>query len=521
MLWIGDVGPNPHEVCVETAGVSYNGAGMMRHSLLIRVDFFVRCHIVRSQRSRIAAWALAFAVVLIARAALGAPPAATGGAVNATSGSRVAIAIAIADLMLVTGLVARGLDVRMVLLLGSIPLFLARGGLPTMLAKVVAEMANPLTVVPIGSAMGFAFVLRMTGCDQHLVQLLVQPLRRVRFLLIPGGIASGYLINTTIVSQAGTASVLGPILIPLLRAGGLGPAQAGAVLLLGASMGGELFNPGAVEMRKLAQLTGLPGGELVARSAGLNLAACIAALAAFWFLASRRSGGRDVAAFEERPVDAEREVSFRVSPVKAMVPLVPLLILFVDPMLGAYAPLRAIEGPPKILAAMLLGVMAAGLSTPKSAGGLAPAFFEGTGYGYYHVISLIVAASTFAEGVRLSGLIELVIRSISSWPNLAMVVAWAAPCGLAVVSGTGIAPAVAVMEFFVPAAGSMGLDPTRLGTVAALGAHFGRTMSPAAAVVMVSARLSEARPAQLIRQVAPALLIGGLVLLAAAILGWL
>ncbi len=168
---------------------------------------------------------------------------------------------------------------------------------------------------------------------------------------------------------------------------------------------------------------------------------------------------------------------------------------------------------------MLIGVVAAGLTTPKSFVGLAPAFFEGMGYGYYHVISLIVPASTFAEGVRLSGLIELVIRAIRPWPTIAMVVAWAAPCGLAVISGTGIAPAVAVMEFFVPAAASMGLDPTRLGTLAALGAHFGRTMSPAAAVVMVSARLSDAQPSHLIRQLVAPLLIGGLVLLTAAILG--
>ncbi len=86
-----------------------------------------------------------------------------------------------------------------------------------MLAKMVAEMANPATVVPIGSAVGFAFVLRTTGCDRHLVELLLVPIRRVRPLLVPGGIAAGYLINTTIVSQAGTASVLGPILLPLLR----------------------------------------------------------------------------------------------------------------------------------------------------------------------------------------------------------------------------------------------------------------------------------------------------------------
>ena len=169
---------------------------------------------------------------------------------------------------------------------------------------------------------------------------------------------------------------------------------------------------------------------------------------------------------------------------------------------------------------MLIGVAAAGLASRRSSGGLASAFFEGAGYGYHHVISLIVAASTFAEGIRLSGLIELMIHAIGPWPRLAMVVAMVAPWCLAIVAGTGIAPAVAVMEFFVPAAGSMGLDPARLGTVSALGAHFGRTMSPAAAVVMVSASLSQARPSQLIREVAPALLVGGLVLGAAAILGF-
>ena len=130
------------------------------------------------------------------------------------------MAIATVDLVVVTVMVARGFDVRLVLLLGALPLFLATGLMKAMLAKMVAEMANPKTVVPIGSAMGFAFVLRTTRRDRHLVELLLVPIRRVRMLLVPGGIAAGYLINSTIVSQAGTASVLGPILLPLLRAAG-------------------------------------------------------------------------------------------------------------------------------------------------------------------------------------------------------------------------------------------------------------------------------------------------------------
>jgi C4-dicarboxylate transporter, DcuC family len=462
-------------------------------------------------------WLLA--AMAVARA--DAPDASITAGASSTSAAGPAwgsVAIAAIDLVAVTALVAVGLDVRLVLLIGALPLFLATGTMPQMLGKMVAEMANPATVVPIGSAVGFAFVLRTTGCDRHLVELLMVPIRRVRPLLIPGGIAAGYLINTTIVSQAGTASVLGPILLPLLRAGGLDPARAGAVLLLGASMGGELFNPGAVEMRKLAELTGLNGPELIRRSAGLNLLACSAALLTFWILAIRRARSKAAEPAEDLPRPESAAPTFRVNLFKAIVPILPLAILLGEPLLGAWSPLRGIEGPPRILSAMLIGIVAAGMASPGSIRALAPAFFEGAGYAYHHVISLIVAASTFAEGIRLSGLIAIVIRSMASWPDLAMAAGMVAPWCLAVISGTGIAPAVAVMEFFVPAAGSMGLDPVRLGTVSALGAHFGRTMSPAAAVVMVCSTLAGARPIELIRQVVPPLLVGGAVLMTAAIL---
>ena len=49
--------------------------------------------------------------------------------------------------------------------------------------------------------------------------------------------------------------------------------------------------------------------------------------------------------------------------------------------------------------------------------------------------------------------------------------------------------------------------------------HFGRTMSPAAAVVMMAARLSGAGPRELIRRVAGPLLIGLAVLVVAGLLG--
>ena len=251
---------------------------------------------------------------------------------------------------------------------------------------------------------------------------------------------------------------------------------------------------------------------------GLNLVSCGVILAAFW-LVWRRLEPRgedlpvgDFSASDRSPEGGERQLDL----VKAMVPVLPIVLLSVDAMAGPYAVSRFLPGPARILAAMMIGVAAAGLTSLGKSGGLIATFFDGAGYAYAHVISLIVVASTFAVGVELSGLIGLLIDGLRAWPKSALVVAPVASWFLAFVAGTGIAPAVSIMEFFVPQSASLGLDPIRLGAVTSLAAHFGRTMSPAAAVVMIAARLSEASPWALIRRVAGPLLIGLAVLIAMA-----
>jgi DcuC family C4-dicarboxylate transporter len=288
-------------------------------------------------------------------------------------------------------------------------------------------MANPATVVPICLAIGFAFVLRLTECDQHLVALLLHPLRRFHALLVPGGIIARYLINTMIVSQTGTAAVLGPLLVLLLRAGGPGPVSAGTILLLGSSIGRELFNPGAVEIRKLAELMGLSSSAVIARSARLKPFGCAAALAAFWLLARTRERQQpDAVAPDAGPTEQPGDSPLlRVNLMKALVPVLPILLLTLDSLFGPNVVMRSLVGPARILAAMLIGVVVAGLTGLKKASGLSSAFFEGVGYAYTHVISLIVAASTFAEGVQLSGLIGLLIQAMIPWPAAELVVAMA------------------------------------------------------------------------------------------------
>src|SRR5262249_61438662 len=89
----------------------------------------------------------------------------------------------------------RKVDVRLVLLLAALARGVIGGDPAAIVRPFLTTFSNPQFVVPICSAMGFAHVLRHTGCDQHLVRLLVRPLQRVRLLLVPGAVVVGFLVN--------------------------------------------------------------------------------------------------------------------------------------------------------------------------------------------------------------------------------------------------------------------------------------------------------------------------------------
>jgi DcuC family C4-dicarboxylate transporter len=421
---------------------------------------------------------------------------------------------------------ARKTDIRIVLGVSATALFALAGQFEQVFVFVAKEMANERTVVPICTAMGFAYVVKLTACDTHLVRMLTAPLRWVRALLIPGGTCVGWLVNMAIVSQSSTAATVGPVLVPLVLAARVSLPTAGAMLLLGASMGGELCNPGAVEIVTLAQLLGLSNEATVLRVMPANLVASITALAVFWWLSVRAERRAREAAIDTEPAADAPPIAgtlevpadeFHINPLKALVPLLPLAILFVVPSLFTLP--EALTTSIMIAAAMLSGVVAAGLTDLSKAGKLASAFFEGAGYAYANVISLIVTATLFTEAIKANGIIEALAAMLSHQPMIAACSAVLLPGGLAAVSGSGIAPAVAVMKVLVPLAPSMGLDPGLVGAHCAVAAQLGRTMSPAAAVVMMTSVVSGVPAVELLKRVTIPLVAGAAATLVAGLLG--
>ena len=137
----------------------------------------------------------------------------------------------------------RGLDVRQVLSVTALLLAALGGDLRPVVREFLGTFSNEKFVVPICTALGFAYVLRLTECERHLVLLLVKPLRYFRWLLVPGVVLVGFLINIPVISQTSTAICLAPVVMPLMRSSGYSMATIGSCLLLGASLGGESSTP--------------------------------------------------------------------------------------------------------------------------------------------------------------------------------------------------------------------------------------------------------------------------------------
>jgi DcuC family C4-dicarboxylate transporter len=449
--------------------------------------------------------------------------------------------------------VLRKVDVRLVLTLAALALGIVAGlasaneaaqkpgasladGLrafpagPALIVRTfLSTFSSEQFVVPLGCAVGFAYVLRHTGCEQHLVQLLVRPLRRARVLLIPGVVLVGFAVNVPVISQVGTAVSIGAVLVPLLRAARVSAVTTGAALLLGCSLGGDLLNPGAPEWRTVAEALGTDSRECVARVFWLLLLQVGVATPVFWVLSVRAE--RAAPSVDADEPAAHEGKAFRVNYVKALVPLVPLVLLFLTG-----PPLRLIEVPRDWLtdpnkagdaanfasrligAAMLIGVVAASAVAPAAAPGTARAFFEGAGYAMTNIVSLIVAAACFGKGVEGIGVKDALGRVVGARPGLLLPAAGVLPLGFAAVCGSGMATTQALFGFFVDPARAAGTDPLLVGSVVAITASAGRTMSPVAAIVLMSASLTGSEPLAMVRRVVVPLACGVVAVLVAAAL---
>ena len=394
---------------------------------------------------------------------------------------------------------------RMVLIAAGILMCIIGGKPMAALDAFAKSMTNAGLITSVCSCMGFAWCMKYTGCDKHLVVAIGKVLKKMGFLLIPGATLATFVVNIAIPSAAGCSAAVGVIFIPILMAAGVHPAMAAAAVKSGTY--GSMLNPGLVHngvIAKLAgtQITDVIGNHMMATVAGVIVAAVVLTVIA---IVLKENKGYVP---EGSVVDDD---SFSVNPLYAIMPLIPVIIL----LLGSTKVVPVLKmGVPH---AMIIGAILALAATRKSPVELTKSFFNGMGDAYANIIGIIISVGVFVAGLKALGLIKALIAWMLNSTGIVKIAATFGPFLLALISGSGDAATVAFNEAVTPHAAEFGISTMNMGSIAALGGTLGRTISPIAGATIICAGIAGVDPMEVCKRnslgIVCALLVGMVLLL--------
>ncbi|WP_273403443.1 C4-dicarboxylate transporter DcuC [Actinobacillus porcinus] len=372
------------------------------------------------------------------------------------------------------------------------------------------SMTSGGLIMAICSSMGFAYVMKYTQCDTHLVHLLTKPLSGLKFFLIPIATIITFFINIAIPSAAGCAAAVGATLIPVLKSSGVRPAMAGAAILAGTF--GSMMSPGSSHSAMISEMSGLTITEVnLSHAPYTTIAGAIGAVVLTLLALAFKDYGQEHREAYLAENKSSENTFHKVNVLYALAPLVPLIILVIGGTSLQQTP--GLEwtkmGVPQ---AMLIGAIYGILVTRISPVKITEEFFNGMGNSYANVLGIIVAASVFVAGLKSTGAIDSAIDFLKHSNEF---VRWGATIGpflMGVITGSGDAAAIAFNSAVTPHAVELGYTHVNLGMGAAIAGAIGRTASPIAGVTIVCAGLAMVNPIEMVKRTAPGMILAVLYL---------
>ncbi|MBE6075057.1 C4-dicarboxylate transporter, DcuC family [Selenomonas ruminantium] len=407
-------------------------------------------------------------------------------------------------------LIVKKYEARLVLFSAGLIMCLI-GGLPGDVMKAFTKaMVNNSLVPTICTVMGFSYVMKLTQCDQHLVQSISGILKRGRALLVPLSFLLTWWISLAIPSASGCSAAVGSILIPTLIAAGVHPAMAAATVLAGTW--GSAISPGNAHNPFVADLAGTDMMTVILNETPASIAAsiaCIAVMTAYAFFFHEGASAERSKAYQQK-IAAEEHLqlsTFKVNPLRALVPIVPLFLLILGSKQVAVLPEISVP------LSMLIGVALGLIVTWSDAQEVCRNFFKGMGSAYSDVIGLIVCASVFTTGMTAIGLTGALTDLMKGSESIAAAAGTFGPFFIAVISGSGDAAAFAFNGAVTPYAEQFGMSIMDLGSLAQIAGAMGRSMSPVAGAAIICAGLAKVNPIEVSKRNALPCLAAAIVLM--------
>lgn len=371
----------------------------------------------------------------------------------------------------------------------------------------------------IMAAGGFSAYMNRVGATEALVRLVITPITKLKqpYLILVLAYVIGQLLFMVIPSAAGLAMLLVVVMMPIIVAAGVSPAAGAAVIATTSAMP---IGPATGTEILAAHTVGLsPAVYFVKHQLPVAIPTIIAVAITHFFVQRRLDRkGEDEAG---EPSD-EHKSSGRVAPTwYALFLLLPIILLVVfSPLVVKAIQLSTVSA---FLLVWVLAVIVELIRNHDRSAVLAVAntMFVGMGNIFAKVVSLIITAQLFAEGLKQAGVIKLLVSGAEGigLPLWGMAILFTLVVGLVTfLTGSGVGSFTSFASLAPGIASGLSGNATNLVTPMQFAGGLFRSVSPISGVVITVAGAAGISPMAVVRRTALPTLVGFIVMMALSLI---
>ncbi len=355
----------------------------------------------------------------------------------------------------------------------------------------------------IMAAGGFADYMDHIKASNSMVNLCIKPLQMIKapYLILAIGYILSQLLHVAISSAAGLAMLLLVTFFPVLVRLGVSKAAAAAMIGMSAFMD---LGPAVGTANLAAKHAGMETAIYFAHYQLPVAAGVMLVVAILIFFTARYFDAKDGHVVTQ--VQQEQQTSAdggKVPAFYAFLPIFPVVLVIV------FSPLIVSSIKIDVVTAMIIGTLLAFFCELlvrrdfKVACKGVQVFFKGMGSMFASIVSLLVCADVFAQGLQIIGAVDFIIHTVQAagfgFGNMTVVMALLV-CVTAALTGSGVAAFFSFSGLAPGIAAKFGESAVSMILPMQLMAGMGRSISPVAGVIIAVSKAGECSPFMIVRR---------------------
>ncbi|HEM7949250.1 TPA: C4-dicarboxylate transporter DcuC [Citrobacter koseri] len=354
----------------------------------------------------------------------------------------------------------------------------------------------------IMAAGGFASYMDHIKASNAMVNMCIRPLQVIKapYLILALGYICAQLLHVAISSAAGLAMLLLVTFFPVLVRLGVSKASAAAMIGLCAFMD---LGPAVGTANLAAKHAGMESAIYFAHYQMPVAVVVMLAVAVVIFFTAKYFDKKDGFVPGTEEVAEAEEEGRKVPAIYALLPVLPVILVLV------FSPLAIASIKIDVVTAMILGAVVDfffELFTTRDfracCKGL-QVFFKGMGSMFTSIVSLLVCADIYAQGLQKIGAVDYLLQSVQSagLGFTSMTLVMTALVGVtAVLTGSGVAAFFSFSGLAPSIAAKFGENAVNMILPMQLMAGMGRSISPVAGIIIAVSKAGECSPFMIVRR---------------------